>query len=161
MTWSDLDNLSQFIMNTGGLAWFFYAVVLIFLLIKKRTDVSSLLSVSVWVLADLIVIWVTPSLYRGIESGQINSLYWYPIFIGVYALASFSIVAFHKALQLPMSKTSVLVLGLLLVLTLADSIMHVDRLTGLVLESFYHFAIPAFKILAAALLFQSCYRIKE
>lgn len=161
MEWNDLDIMSQFIMQAGGLAWIGYLSALIYLLTKKRKSLSALFSMAVFTLCDFLVILVTPVLYEGIKTGSVGPAWWYPSFILIYAFSVFSISWFHKSRNVLLSKTSVLVMGILFILAIMDAIMYVDQLSVVAMEAIYHFTVPAFKILAAAVLWKSCYAIKE
>lgn len=156
MNWGNLDDLSDFILSAGGLAWMLYASVLVYLLMGRQKDLSSVFSVTIWVICDLAVIAITPYLYDSIVDGSIQVRWWYPSFIIIYALSALVITIFHQSNQLDMSRTTLLVLSLLLILASMDAIMHLDKLTVVALEDIYHYAVPSLKIMAAYLLWKFC-----
>jgi hypothetical protein len=148
----NFDRLSAFIMSAGGFAWVGYLIVLLLAIFRFKSDLSSISSLSFWILSDLSAIGLTALMYVAIKAGDFSSVWWYPVFVANYAIFSGFIFVFHKYLNLKFSETSIVVFGLTAVLAAIDVVMHVDMMTILVLESFYHFAVPALKFLAVFLL---------
>lgn len=157
----NLDSLSAFILSAGSFAWVAYLVLLLIAIFKLKSELSTIVSIAFWIISDFAAIGLTALMYKAVSSGELSSLWWYPAFVVNYAFFSVLIFAFHKYLKLKFSDTSILIFGLIATLATLDLLMHIDRMTFLLLESAYHFAVPALKFFSVYLIWKTSFKSRS
>lgn len=125
MEWGELQSA---IMTVSEISWVAFVFLLLVHLTKTAPDRSDTISLTVWCVADLASTACSPTLYKYVASGAFDYSTWYLSFVLLNCAAIGLIKIAHDKLGLFMTKFTVSIIGLLLVMSFLHTLRMLDWL---------------------------------
>jgi len=150
--WGEVQDL---LMNISSVTWFFYLVAT-FIAFIVISNASYRITVSIWLMSDLVKVAVTPAMYSLSEvSKEMTRLVWYPSFMLMSLISIYFVYILHQKFEAEPEKESKQLFAAIFVLLSLNCLRFFDRVifdfdfTG----DIYKHGIPALKIWAAIAIF--------
>jgi hypothetical protein len=156
--WGDVQNI---LMSISSVTWVSYLVAAV-ITYTVVASVSYRISVSVWLISDLVKVVVTPAMYSLSElSREMTRLIWYPSFMLMSLISIYFLYVLHQKFNVEPEGESKQLFWVIFLLLFMNFVRFFDRVIfnfDLTTE-FYKYGIPALKIWVAIAIFQHIWSI--